>query len=236
MRSTPHSSSTLHASSWSTTLGRGLAAAGLTAIALAAGITTASAHAGLGSSSPANGAQLAKAPRAVTLVFPEKVKLDGKGTRIIDGNGTRVPAKASVKGGRVTLTPAAPLPAGRYAAAWHLLSADGDAVEGAISFTVATPNPAGTPVTIAAKPNVPTTLSAAAPGSRTITFTSKATLGDVEWTSSAVPEPINWEATGKGGKVTATGVLPTAGVWSFTATLENGSAVTVVKGSVTLRG
>jgi len=51
-----------------------------------------------------------------------------------------------------------------------------------------------------------------------------------------VPEPITWEAEGNGAKVAATGVLPTAGVWSFTATLTKGANVTVVKGKVTLRG
>lgn len=217
-------------------LGRGLAVTALTAGALAAATTSASAHAGIESSTPRNGAQLKAAPTAVSLTFAEKVKLDGKGSRLIDGTGKRVPAKVTAKGTKVLYVPATTLAPGRYAAAWHLISVDGDTVEGAISFTVAQPNPKGTPVTIPTTPKVPTTLSAATPGSRTIVFDSKATAGDVEWTSTAIPEPITWEAAGNGSKVAAKGVLPTAGTWSFTATLTKGSQVTVVKGAVTLHG
>lgn len=217
-------------------IGRGLAVTALAVGALATAATTASAHAGIESSRPANGAQLTAAPRAITLTFAEKIRLDGKGSRLIDGTGTLVPATITAKGSKVVFVPRTALPQGRYAAAWHLISADGDTVEGAISFTVAQPNPKGPSVTVPTIPKVPTTLSAAAPGSRTISFTSTASAGDVEWTSAAVPEPITWEAEGNGAKVAATGVLPTAGVWSFTATLTKGANVTVVKGKVTLRG
>jgi methionine-rich copper-binding protein CopC len=218
------------------TIGRGIAVTALTAGALAAATTPASAHAGIESSTPDNGAQLATAPRAVTLSFAEKVKLDGKDSRLIDGTGKTVPARVTAKGTKVVFIPTTTLPSGRYAAAWHLISVDGDAVEGAISFTVATPNPKGTPIRIPTVPKVAAALSAAAPGSRTIVFDSTATAGDIEWTSAAIPEEIVWEASGNGRKVTAKGVLPTAGEWSFTATLTKGSAVTVVKGKVTLHG
>ncbi|MEI6362025.1 MAG: copper resistance CopC family protein [Actinomycetes bacterium] len=216
--------------------GRGLAVTALAAGAIAAATTSASAHAGIESSTPANGAQLSAAPKAVALTFAEHIKLNGKGTRLIDGSGNTVPAKVTAKGTKVVFVPNAKLPKGRYAAAWHLISVDGDPVEGAISFTVASPSAKGKPVSIATVPKVPTTISAAAPGSRTIVFDSKASAGDVEWTSAAIPEVINWEAEGNGSKVSATGVLPTNGEWSFTATLTKGNLVTVVKGKVTLSG
>ena len=213
----------------------------LTTIALVGALTLAttsiaSAHAGIEKSSPANGAQLKSNPKKVVLTFAESIKLDGKDSRLIDQTGSTVPGTVKAKGHTVTFTPKAPLAAGRYAAAWHLISVDGDAVEGAISFTVKVPNPAGTPQAVTAKPAIPTTLDGNLPGSRTITFTSKAKAGDVEWTSAKLPEAINWEAEGKGGKVSGTGVLPWPGVWTFTATLtDSNSNVVVVKGSVTLK-
>jgi hypothetical protein len=167
-------------------------------------------------------------------VFGEKVSLGGKGTRIVDGKGKTVAAVATATGKRVVLVPSKPLPAGRYAAAWHLISVDGDAVDGAVSFTVATANPKGASVVVPTLPKVPTVLSAARPGSRTLAFTTRAKSGDVEWTSSALPEPIAWSVRGDGQSAKAAGVLPIAGTWSFTATLVNGTGVVVVKGRVTL--
>lgn len=208
----------------------------LVGVWLVTGAPNASAHAGIASSTPANGAQLSGAPKAVTLVFEEKVTLNGKGTRIIDGKGKTVPAVATAVGRKVTLVPKAPLPAGRYAAAWHLISVDKDPVEGAISFTVATPNPKGTPVVVDTLPKVPTTLSAALPGKRKLTFTTRAKTGDVEWTSAGLQEPITWTVKGNGKSARASGVLPQAGTWSFAATLVNGTGVVIVKGKVTLVG
>lgn len=219
-----------------TRIGRAGAVVVLAAATLLAGVTAATAHAGIESSSPANGAQLATAPKAITLTFAEKVRLDGKGSRLLDGAGKVVPTKVRAKGTKVTFTPQKTLPAGRYAAAWHLVSVDGDPVEGAISFTVATENPSGTPVSIATVPKVPTTLSAALPGSRTLFFSTAAKSGDVEWTSARIKEPITWVVRGSGTKAAAKGVLPTAGTWKFTATLENGSQVLVVTGKVTISG
>jgi len=200
------------------------------------GGTSASAHAGITSSTPANGSQLSTAPASVIVKFGEKVHLDGKDSRLIDDKGITVASRVRAKGRIVTFTPARELAPGRYAAAWHVLSADGDPVQGAIAFTVATPNPRGTPVAIRTAPRVPTTLSAALPGYRTLFFSTPATSGDVEWTSKAVPEPIMWTVRGSGTKASAKGVLPTSGTWSFTATLASATGVVVVKGKVTIAG
>jgi copper transport protein len=216
------------------TLGRVAALAALVSIASLAGSGPASAHAGISSSSPANGARLSSAPQAVVVTFAEKVKLDGSGSRLIDMNGKTVPGKVSAKGRKVTFTPRSSLGSGRYAAAWHVLSADGDAVEGAIAFTVSIPNLPGTPVKIATKPKVTTVISAAVPGSRTLFFTTTARSGDVEWTSPSLPEPIAWTIKGNATTAKATGVLPMSGPWSFKATLTSGARVTVVSGTVTL--
>ncbi|MDQ5975025.1 MAG: copper transport protein [Actinomycetota bacterium] len=214
----------------------------LAAVAVAVGAllvapSPATAHTDVQSTSPANGAELASAPGAVTVTFGEKVVPTGSDTRIIDGQGRVVPARVTARGRTVTITPRSPLPRGRYAAAWHVRSADGHTVEGAISFTVGTPNVPGPEVAIAAKPRVPTTLSASRPGSRTLAFTTKARSGEVVWTSADLPEPLVWEIDGDGTTATATGVLPTAGRWTFEATLElPGISVVIVTGSVTLKG
>jgi methionine-rich copper-binding protein CopC len=219
------------------TPGRALAALTLAAATLLATAPMAAAHAGIESSSPRNGAQLQSAPKAVTLTFAESIKLDGKGSRLIDQTGATVPAVVKAKGHKVTLTPASPLPAGRYAAAWHLISTDGDAVEGAITFTIATANPRGPAQVLTTKPAVPATLNGTLPGSRTLALLTKGTTGDVEWTTAKLPEAVTWIATGNGKKATATGVLPWAGVWSFTATVTDANSnVLVVKGTVTLKG
>jgi methionine-rich copper-binding protein CopC len=213
-----------------------LAAVALSAAVVLASATAAYAHAGIESSSPSNGAQLKVAPQTVALTFAESVKLDGKGTRLVDQTGATVAATVKAKGHKVTFTPKSPLPAGRYAAAWHLISVDGDPVEGAITFTVSMANPKGSPQIASTKPSIPTTLNGDLPGSRTLTFASKATVGDIEWTSAKLPEEVVWEAAGNGTKVTATGVLPWAGVWNFTATLTDAqNHVLVVKGSVTVK-
>jgi methionine-rich copper-binding protein CopC len=217
--------------------GRVVAAIALGATVLLSAAPAASAHAGIESSSPKNGAQLMSAPRTVALTFAEPIKLDGTGSRLIDQNGATVPSVVKAKGQHVTFSPRSPLAAGRYAAAWHLISADGDAVEGAITFTIATRNPKGAAQVIATKPRVPTTLDGTLPGSRTLTLITKGTSGDVEWTSARLPEELVWEIAGDGTKAKATGVLPWAGVWSFTATVTDAqSHVVIVKGTVTLKG
>lgn len=215
--------------------GRAVAAVALGATALLLTAPSASAHAGIESSSPKNGAQLQAAPKAVTVTFHETVKLDGSGSRLMDQTGATVPATVKAKGHRVTLTPKTPLPAGRYAAAWHVISADGDPVEGALTFTIATPNLRGPVQAVTTKPSIPATLNGSLPGSRTLTLVTKGTTGDVEWTSAKLPEAVVWEIAGNGKRARATGVLPWTGVWSFTATVTDvKSNILIVKGTVTL--
>ena len=216
--------------------GRALSAIALSAVVVLTAAPIAFAHAGIENSSPGNGAQLKSAPKAVVLTFAEAIKLDGSSSRLIDQTGAPVPATVKAKGHKVTFTPKSALPAGRYAAAWHLISVDGDPVEGAISFTVKVPNPKGSPQVVTSKPAIATTVDGDLPGSRTITFVSKAKAGDIEWTSAKLPEAINWEAEGNGKKVTSTGVLPWAGIWKYTATLTDAqSNVIVVTGTVALK-
>ena len=217
--------------------GRALAIAAAAALTVMVAAAPVSAHAGIASSSPANGAQLTAAPKSVTLTFEEKVRVDAAGTRIVDAGGATVPGKVAAKGTTVTITPAKPLASGRYAATWQVSSGDGHTVYGAIAFTVDQPNPKGAPAKVTTMPRVPTMISAALPGSRTLTMTSKARSGDIEWTHADLPEPMLWEFAGNGTKGTATGVLPMPGEWLFEATLDMpGGAVVVVSGSVTLKG
>ncbi len=216
---------------------RALAALPLVILVTVLAPSNASAHADVESTSPRNGAQLASAPAAITFAFHESVRLAGHATRVTDGEGRRVQAKVVASGTTITITPRSALPAGRYAATWNVISQDGDEVTGSIAFTVDQPNPLGPSVPVATRPTIPSSLSTGMPGSRTLTMQTAARSGAVEWRNAAVPGPITWMLSGDGRIGSARGVLPTAGRWTFRATLDmRGGGLVIVTGSVTLAG
>ncbi|MCW3041421.1 MAG: copper resistance protein CopC, partial [Solirubrobacterales bacterium] len=115
-----------------------LLAGALAALLLAA--PGASAHAQLKGATPAAGAALAHAPRQVVFRFSEPVEgrfgavtvYDGRGTRVSGGHAGHVNGVSSTFG---TTLPA-DLPAGRYAATYRVISADGHPISGGIVFSV----------------------------------------------------------------------------------------------------
>jgi methionine-rich copper-binding protein CopC len=212
---------------------RSITAATLGALALLVTPSAASAHAELVRTSPANGAVLDTAPRAVALTFSEPV--DVNSARIIDSHGTRVPSTSTYRGSTLTVRPRATLPDGLYTTTWHVTADDGHRESGAISFIVGTPSASGASQAIATTPKVATTLSGSHPGPLTVTMTNPASRGEVVWTSTALREPITWGVRSKGGKATAAGILPLPGEWTMTATLTGkGGTVVVVKGTATI--
>ncbi|MGW5746980.1 copper resistance CopC family protein [Amycolatopsis sp. NPDC003861] len=126
-------------------------AAPLAVAALLALAVPASAHTGLASSSPAEGASLTAAPTEIKLTFDEPVGAEA-GAVSVTGDDGRVwtVGKPTVKDKDVTVPVQPSGPAGRYTITYKVSSDDGDAVTGKVAFTL----------TAAA---APTTTSAAAP-------------------------------------------------------------------------
>ncbi|MFF0295422.1 FixH family protein [Kitasatospora sp. NPDC004614] len=104
------------------------------------GATTASAHATLESTDPAQGSVVPTAPAAVTLRFSEGVSLsadsvrvlDPKGTAVDDGKPDHVDGKAATA--RVTLRQG--LGNGTYTVAWRAVSEDSHPIGGAFTFSI----------------------------------------------------------------------------------------------------
>ncbi|MDF9817150.1 FixH family protein [Streptomyces sp. SPB162] len=99
---------------------------------------TAAAHAALLTSDPASGSVVKSAPRQVTLVFGESVRLFDDSIRVIGPDGGRVDAGApqnlvgEQNAGRVALRK--DLRPGSYTVAWRAVSADSHIISGAFVF------------------------------------------------------------------------------------------------------
>lgn len=108
-------------------------------IAAVSGLLLASqafAHAKLLSSSPADGAELAGTPAALTLSFAEPVKL---ATMTVSAAGPAVPVTVD-RAAKAAASVTVPLPAlapGRYEVHWSAVSpSDGHVSKGSLTFTV----------------------------------------------------------------------------------------------------
>ncbi|MDI1290281.1 MAG: copper resistance protein CopC [bacterium] len=215
---------------------RALGAALLGSFILMMSPAVAHAHADVTSSIPRNGAQVAITPAAITVTFGEPVTLDTQRPAIINGAGVALASTATMSGTRLSLTPSRGLGRGNYAVTWHVISDDGHAVAGAISFTVGRPGPRGAKVALTTTPAVATVLSGRRAGPLTVTFAHAATSGEVEWTNPALPGTITWKVVGAGRTSSATGVLPIAGTWTMTANLVGKDySIVVLKGSTSVR-
>ncbi|KIF72069.1 membrane protein [Streptomyces sp. AcH 505] len=106
---------------------------------------TASAHAALTASDPADGAVVATAPKDITLTFSEEVSLGDNGVRVLDPAGKRADAgKVRSAGGgsgaRYAVALHAGVPDGTYTVAWQAVSADSHPVSGAFTFSIGAPS------------------------------------------------------------------------------------------------
>ena len=114
---------------------RAVVVAVLALLAVAGVATTASAHAQLVETSPADGATVASLPRAATLTFTDPI--DPQFVRVRLTGPDRVPTspEPSVKQGVVTV-PLTDAGAGEYLLVYRVVSKDGHPVSGSVTFTV----------------------------------------------------------------------------------------------------
>jgi copper transport protein len=98
---------------------------------------SASAHASLVGSEPADGAVLADMPKTLRLTFNEPVS--PQVVRLIGPGGEALTAAVGAENNTLTLTPP-PLRHGSYALSWRVISADGHPVGGAVLFSIGAPS------------------------------------------------------------------------------------------------
>lgn len=116
-------------------LARSLAVLAIATALWSGAATTAYAHSGLESSTPADGSVITEAPAAITLTFNETLLEDADSISLNSADGTSiVNSKVQPSGNTVELPWPADLPAGEYQVAFRVVSADGHPVTGAISF------------------------------------------------------------------------------------------------------
>ena len=108
----------------------------LTIVAVVVGwAVPAAAHAAVVSSSPAQGAHVARAPQTVTVVFDQPVQPDAGGLVVLDSRGQQVQvANAHPLPPLLRATLSSSLPDGAYVANYTVTSVDGHIVSGAIVF------------------------------------------------------------------------------------------------------
>jgi methionine-rich copper-binding protein CopC len=159
------------------------------ALAVLVTATPAFAHTTLKSSDPANGTSLSTAPTQVTLTFEEAVTLPKTPITVTgpDGSSWTV-GTATITGASVTAPVEATGPAGQYTLSYTVIADDGDAVKGAVRFTLAT---ATTPTStaVAASPEaqvVAPSVVAAAPTVAATPVESAGSSGTSLWVWVAV--------------------------------------------------
>lgn len=162
---------------------------------LSIGASPAAAHNTLVSSSPADGAQLTSSPSQISFVFDLPAPLETASAVLIDANSVRTDLTGLTHGPAGETEIVVPLPAGlsgSMTVRWRLVSPDGHAITGRVSFTV---TPAATTATTAtALATEPDSTSATAPTPTPDTTTpAPAALPDIEADEAAgTPGPITW--------------------------------------------
>ena len=107
---------------------------------LAAGVSTAFAHAHLTTAAPAPGSTVAAPPTEVAITFDEEVEPKYCTIAVTDAHGARVDAGAAhlVGGDQLHLAVSLkPVAAGAYKVVWHATSTDAHKTQGSFAFTVA---------------------------------------------------------------------------------------------------
>ncbi len=210
-----------------------LAAVVLGSLALLVNPASASAHADLKTSAPTNGSVVSAPPKKVVLTFSEPVELQE--AQLFNSAMKPLESSSVIRGSLLTITPSAKLPTGNIAAQWKVRSDDGHIISGAIAFIIGTASQQQIITPIKTSPAITTSLNGMSPGLLTISMTSKALSGEIQWTHQGIDGPIIWRTTSNGKQAKATGVLPFAGTWTMNATLINkGGSVLVTTGTVNL--
>ena len=121
-------------------LGALLAALGTAVVLLIGGAGTASAHAALVSTDPAENSVVPTAPSAVTLTFSEGVTLSSDSVRVLSPDGKAVdtgnPGHADGKSDTAQVGLNSGLANGTYTVAWRAVSEDSHPVGGAFTFSI----------------------------------------------------------------------------------------------------
>lgn len=104
----------------------------------------AAAHDVVTSSDPADGATVPAPPTRVSVTFDQIPQPDLSTLTVVGPDGARREAGPSTTVGKVITVPLGPLPvAGAYEIGYRIVSSDGHPTTGSLSFTLATPSPAG---------------------------------------------------------------------------------------------
>ncbi len=112
----------------------------LLAAFLLAPVSSASAHAELKSSDPADGSTITELPSQVSLTFGEDLMAEGNGlTAHSVTSGRDVDLTAVVDGDTISADWPEGTPSGQYQVDYRVVSADGHPVEGEITFTITLP-------------------------------------------------------------------------------------------------
>jgi len=114
----------------------------LAAMGMLATAGTALAHATLVSTSPADGAIVARAPASVSATFDEAVGVSPGSLQVLAPDGRSVDAGPAAHGStpqQITVRLQPGLRDGTYTVGWHVISADSHPVHGAFTFSVGAP-------------------------------------------------------------------------------------------------
>jgi methionine-rich copper-binding protein CopC len=173
--------------------------------------------------SPAASAELATAPKSVSVRFTEPVTADAKRVQLLDAKGkvVAVTYRADENGALQVLTPTKALAAGLYALRWSVVSGDGHVVTGASTFAVKTKAPTGKGTAF--------TVALGSKKARAVVTASRAGAMSVKAPSSAfVRAEFKHRRLGATLTVTLVGgqarvVLPFAGAWTVTMVEKSGT-------------
>ena len=161
-------------------------------VTLSVGASPAGAHNTLLSSSPADGAQLTSSPNQISFLFDLPAPLETASAELIDANSDRTDLTGLSHGPAGEAEIVVPLPAdisGQMTVRWRLVSPDGHAITGRVSFFV-TPA-ATTATTLATEPS--STLATGATLTPDTTTPAPAAAPDTEADDAAgTPEPLRW--------------------------------------------
>jgi len=140
----------------------------IVAVFFAGGMAPASAHTGLVSSDPRDGAELAAPPAQVTLVFDEDLLPDFVNFNIANADGEPLSiAGVTVAGSTVVLPWPSDAPGNTYTVSYRVVSQDGHPVSGAITFSYVMESPSPTPTSSSASSSPTPDSSSPAPSPTT---------------------------------------------------------------------